>query len=577
MMMLRHKWLAGVLALSIALPLLPQHAYMAPVNPTVAAVPGGWAAGQTPLNLSPDKPVLLFVHGLTSQAKIWYEDNDMYQYAYNNGYQTAFINMYDVTGTPEDMWKDGELLAAKIKEISQHYGGKKIVIIAHSKGGVDTQAALVRYNAYPYVSRVITLSTPHHGSELADLAYSSWAGWLAELVGSQNPGTSSLQTAYMQYFRSEMDKDPDVNKVPFYTLSGNKWSGSNKASYTFGGAYLSVFGSNDGVVTTASALLPGATLIRSGPWNHATVRTGSYTFNLFQPYIGTVSGAAASAAPAASSLSASRTTVNSVSTNVYGDSTVAGNVYETPTDQPTTATDSTATALASGSSSSDATADAPLPNGHLYVRGGQSNGTASEALTVEDGVQSITLDWISNKPLRELQLIAPDGKRQHITVQSAQDDNMFKGAYHHIARLEQPAVGNWQVRAVGNHSGAYLMTAVYGSSASNASLHASISGNGTLDMKLQTEGLRSERTTANYTVDYYDADGKKIAPPSTAQRSLIAGQMEASVPTPTAGTPSNYVITTDINGMTAAGKPYKRTLIKSVYVDANGQTYSESE
>ncbi len=565
-MMVRNKLLAGVLAISMAFPLVPGHAYMAANNPMVAAVPGAWSAGQTPPNLSPDKPVLLFVHGLTSQAKIWYEDNDMYQYAYNNGYQTAFINMYDITGTPEDMWKDGELLAAKIKEISQRYGGKKIVIIAHSKGGVDTQAALVRYNAYPYVSRVITLSTPHHGSELADLAYSSWAGWLADLVGSQSPGTSSLQTSYMQYFRSEMDKDPDVNKVPFYTMSGDKWSGSGKASYTFGGAYLSVFGSNDGVVTTASAQLPGATLIRTGPWNHATVRTGSYTFDLFKSYIGTVSGAAASAAPAVSSLARPAT----VSASVYRDATVTGNVYGTTPAAPQ-ADGATSSSSVSGNHPS---ADAALPDGHLYVRGGQSSGTASEALTVEDGVQSITLDWISNKPLRELQIIAPDGKRQQVSVETAKDDDIFKGAYHQIARLNQPVAGNWQVRGVSDGSGAYLMTAVYAASTSNASLHTSVSS-GTLDMKLETEGLRSERTTAKYTVDYYDEDGKRIAPPTTSQRSLIAGEMEASIATPTAGKPSSYVITTDISGVTAAGKPFKRTLIKSVYVDANGQTYSE--
>ncbi|MFD1888142.1 alpha/beta fold hydrolase [Paenibacillus wenxiniae] len=570
-MMVRNKWLAGVLAMSMAFPLMPDHAYMAAANPAVAATPGAWSAGQTPPNLAPDKPVLLFVHGLTSQAKIWYENNDMYQYAYNNGYQTAFINMYDITGTPEDMWKDGELLAAKIKEISQRYGGKKIVIIAHSKGGVDTQAALVRYNAYPYVSRVITLSTPHHGSELADLAYSSWAGWLADLVGSQSPGTSSLQTSYMQYFRSEMDKDPDVNKVPFYTMSGDKWSGSGKAAYTFGGAYLSVFGSNDGVVTTASAQLPGATLIRSGSWNHATVRTGSYTFDLFKSYIGTVSGAVTSAVPAFSSLTRSAT-ATTVSANVYHDSTVAGNVYGTAPTSP--AADGTVSSSVSNDSVSNASADAALPNGHLYVRGGQTNGTASEALTVEDGVQSITLDWISNKPLRELQIIAPDGKRQQISVESAKDDDIFKGAYHQIARLNQPVAGNWQVRGVNDGSGAYLMTAVYASNTSNASLHTSLSSD-TLDMKLETEGLRSERTTAKYTVDYYDADGKRIAPPTTSQRSLIAGEMETSIPTPTTGEPSNYVITTDISGVTAAGKPYKRTLIKSVYVDANGQTYSE--
>lgn len=539
-MKLKQKLLVSVLAASMVLPLFPAQAQMAPANPVVADVPGAWAAGQAPAKIDPNKPVLLFVHGLTSQAKVWYNENDMYEYAYNNGYQTAFINMYDISGTPEDMWKDGELLAAKIKEISQTYG-KKLVIIAHSKGGVDTQSALVRYNAYPYVSRVITLSTPHHGSQLADLAFSSWAGWLADLVGSQSPGTSSLQTSYMEYFRSEMAKDPDVNKIPFYTMSGDKWSGSSKASYTFGGAYLSVFGSNDGVVTTDSAALPGSQLIQKGPWNHATVRTGSYTFNLFKPYIGTVSGAAAASSPALA-----------VTSSVYRD------VY-----QPSISTDS--------SSTSSSPAD-----GHYYVRGGNYNGTATETLTVEDNVQSVTLDWISSQPVHSLQLISPTGAVQQVQVNAQPDDEIFKGAYHQIAKLSKPIAGEWQVKTNSNTSGAYLMTAVFTGSDNQASLNSSLSAN-TLHMGIQTEGLDHEQTQISYTVDYYDARGKRIAAPTAQQRSLTSDSVQETVPPPTSGKPSNYVITTDIEGKTNTGAAYKRTLIQSVYVDANGKTYSHQD
>ncbi|WP_411346310.1 esterase/lipase family protein [Paenibacillus sp. WLX1005] len=536
----KQKLLASALTASMLLPMLPSQAHMAPATPAVADVPGAWAAGQSPAQIDPNKPVLLFVHGLTSQAKVWYNENDMYDYAYNNGYQTAFINMYDISGTPEDMWKDGELLAAKIKEISQKYG-KKLVIIAHSKGGVDTQSALVRYNAYPYVSRVITLSSPHHGSQLADLAYSSWAGWLADLIGSQSPGTSSLQTSYMEYFRSEMAKDADVNKVPFYTMSGDQWSGSSKASYTFGGAYLSVFGSNDGVVTTDSAVLPGSQLIQKGPWNHATVRTGSYTFNLFKPYIGTVSGAAST--PALST--------SSVTSSVYED------VY-----QPHVSTDDNT--------------DSSSANGHYYVRGGNYNGTATETLTVEDNVQSVTLDWISSQPVTSLELISPTGDVQQVQVNAQPDDEIFKGAYHQLAQLNTPIAGDWQVKAISRTSGAYLMTAVFTGSNNQASLNSSLSAN-TLNMNVQTEGLDHEQTSISYTVDYYDVHGKRIAAPTEQQRSLTSDAIQERIPTPTSGKPSNYVITSDIEGKTDTGAPYKRTLIQSVYVDANGTTYSHQD
>ncbi|WP_046214424.1 esterase/lipase family protein [Paenibacillus wulumuqiensis] len=556
-MSIKSKLLVCALITGLAAPAFPSQAFMAPATPAVAASPGAWAAGQTPANVSADKPVILFVHGLTSQAKVWYDNNDMYEYAYNNGYQTAFINMYDISGTPEDMWKDGELLAAKIKEISQHFG-KKIVIVAHSKGGVDTESALVRYNAYPYVNRVITLSTPHHGSQLADLAYSSWAGWLADLVGSQSPGTNSLQTSNMEYFRSEMAKDPDVNKVPFYTLSGNKWSGSGKSSYSFGGAYLALFGSNDGVVTTDSALRPNSTLVQMGPWNHATVRTGSYTFDLFKSYIGTAGARAAALAPA------------SVGTSVYGD------VYTQPSaDIPAAMFASNMTASSQPSLQSSPAASTGSPNyGQYYVRGGEYSGTATETLTVEDNVKSITLDWITDQPIAELRLVSPQGKVRHVKVSSDRDEEIFKGAYHQVTELKRPEAGEWTIEAVSSQSGAYLMTAIYAPGAEKARLDAHFSGK-SLDMTVNTHGLDTEQTALTYKVEYYDAQGNRLAAPTESRRSLSADSVKESVKAPAPGQASNYVITTDVEGKTASGTPYKRTLIKSVYVDAQGRTYSQ--
>lgn len=519
------RMLIGVsLTMTLGLTSLPQHALMAPTHPVVAPSPGAWATGQTPPQVSANRPAILFVHGLTSKANVWYEDNDMYEYAYKNGYETAFINMYDITGTPEDMWTDGELLARKIQEISKHFG-KKLVIIAHSKGGVDTQSALVRYNAYPYVSRVITLSSPHHGSPLADLAYSSWAGWLADLIGSQSPGTSSLQTSYMNYFRSEMAKDPDINKVPFYTMSGDKWSDSGKASYTFGGAYLSLFGRNDGVVTTDSALLPGGTLIQSGAWNHATVRTGSHTFDWFKPYIGTLSSSAIA--------------------NLHS-SSVTDNTYQVPT-------------------STDG-------YGQYYIRGGEHQGQANETLTVENNVKHISLDWISDQPLTQLELISPSGTIQQVTLQSAQDDEFFQGAYHQIATLEQPETGEWKVQAISANKGAYLMTAIYTAGVEQAQLETNLTRN-QLRMNVKTEGLDEQRTHLNYTVNYYHPDGSKLAP--TTERNNRSMTAQESIPTPITNTPSIYVVTTDIDGYTEAGYPYRRTLVKSVYVDEQGNTYSQ--
>src|SRR5690606_15553332 len=107
--------------------------------------------------------------------------NDMYTYAYNHGYRTAFVDLHP-EGT---MWDNGQLLSSLLNQITAYFGVSKVVIVAHSKGGVDANAAAAHYGAAPKISRVITLGTPHWGTPLADLAYSSWASWLAELLGQR--------------------------------------------------------------------------------------------------------------------------------------------------------------------------------------------------------------------------------------------------------------------------------------------------------------------------------------------------------------------------------------------------------
>jgi triacylglycerol esterase/lipase EstA (alpha/beta hydrolase family) len=179
--------------------------------------------GATPPNVDLSKPPIVFVQGMNGKAQAWWSEtryhgvNDMYEIAYQNGYRTAFVQLYDAAGngsaTP---WDNGKLLAQMLAQIYSYFG-QKVNIVAHSKGGPDTQAALVEYGAYPYVNKVVTLSSPHYGSNLANLAYSWWAGWLAELLGQQSPGVYSLQTGEMEKYRQQIDGNPNVtNKRIFY-------------------------------------------------------------------------------------------------------------------------------------------------------------------------------------------------------------------------------------------------------------------------------------------------------------------------------------------------------------------------
>ncbi|MGD6878545.1 esterase/lipase family protein [Bacillus infantis] len=243
-------------------------------------IPGRWYPGENPDIVNPALPPLVFIHGYSNSANVWLENNDMPEIARGYGYQTAYADLYP----DRDMWENGTMLAGMLGEIYNHFGQKKLAVVAYSKGGVDIQTALIHNEAYPFVSKVITLSAPHSGTQLADLANSSAAGWLAELLGSRNEATASLQTGYMSYYRSLTDSHPNARRIPFYTIGGTGWGSFGSATY-WGGLYLSQYGRNDGVVPVSSSRLSGSPVIAERSWNHSSIRQGSVIFPELNPYL----------------------------------------------------------------------------------------------------------------------------------------------------------------------------------------------------------------------------------------------------------------------------------------------------
>ncbi|HAQ08446.1 MAG TPA: hypothetical protein DCR24_13350 [Bacillus bacterium] len=345
--------------------------------------------GSKPGWIDPAKSPIVFVHGYNNSASVWWEGNDMYETALANGYQTAFIDLH----SDLDMWTNGELLAQKLKVIYDYFGKKKLVVVGYSKGGVDTQTALVHYGAHEYVSNVITLSTPHRGTQLSDLAHSSTAWWLAALLGNNNDATRSLQTGYMAYFRSITDQHQNTKMNRYYTLGGTKW-GSFGSSLYWGGLYLSSYGANDGVVTVSSSRVPGGTIIREGSWNHTMIREGSHTFSLFKPY--------------------------------------------TMTAQPLS--------LAYSISSSEMVEE---PNTNQIVKGGKADIAIRDSFLIEDEVQGFKLAFLSERLLPSLKLKGPDGK-VYSAIKSEQDQGeFFEGAWSHQFEIDMPAAGKWTLTGPG--------------------------------------------------------------------------------------------------------------------------------
>lgn len=467
--------------------------------------PGEWYVGDTPENVRPNSPVLLFVHGLNSKAQVWWEGNDMYDTAFHAGFETAFVQLHDAGGASADMWNNGMLLAEKIAEISDHFNGKRITIVAHSKGGVDTQTALSHYGAWQYVDNVITLGSPHHGSQLADLAYSAWAGWLADLIGMKGEGTESMQMGYMENFRSQMDVHPLAYANNYYTLGGTSWGPVFSANW-FGGMYLSSYGQNDGVVTAASSRLPFGFEIAVGSWDHSEIRTGT-TFHVFQSHL--------SSNPLQKDL--------------------ALNFTRSVRDQP---------------------------DGNKLVRGGELSADTIEKvmIPIESGNEKVTISLLTADELTHVQLFDPTGKVVSKKInQSINDDGIFSGSIHYNLTIPNPIAGEWVLELQTKTNNAYVITTHYHSPHQLNVYKDIVKDEVTYHILSDNRQLAKKNMKATYRITSTNTDEQPQTFTVTGDQNLTQ-KLKLSKRT-------LYNITIDVEGETKVGHKFNRTIIDSVYVE----------
>ena len=246
----------------------------------VAGSPGSIRYGAVPSG-SGTRPVLLFVHGWNSDASTWSGSNNMETKVVAAGYRSAFLDVY----ADQSMWTNGPIISGAVDQVKTHFPGSTVVLVCHSKGGVDGQTAMVYYGASTKVERLITLSSPHRGTPLADVAWSSWAGWLAGLLGSKNEGNRVLQTGYMAAFRAQTDARAESRAVPTYTAGGTK-AGPWFSAYWYGG--IAIGRTSDGVVPLDSTDLPyQRARLFTRYWNHEEVKQGSNAWPYLQASLAT--------------------------------------------------------------------------------------------------------------------------------------------------------------------------------------------------------------------------------------------------------------------------------------------------
>ena len=140
--------------------------------------------------------------------------NDMTSLAAAARYRMAFVQLNDKDSEADNSLEaNAALLAGQLAEI-YNYFGEKVNVVAHGKGGVDVNYALVKHDAYPFLDKVITLSSPHQGSQAADQGMSLYAQPQQKFAkqSDNDTATLSMQTVKMQTVRNELDEHPNMDE-----------------------------------------------------------------------------------------------------------------------------------------------------------------------------------------------------------------------------------------------------------------------------------------------------------------------------------------------------------------------------
>lgn len=206
---------------------------------------------------------ILMVHG------VFFRDSDFFNYwgripadLEKNG-ATIFYGDQESAASVDEC---GKQLATKIKEIVEKNGCEKVNIIAHSKGGLDSRAAITLCGAAPYVASLTTVNSPHYGCQFAEYllnkapdslrnSIASKYNAVLSKVGDKKPdflaAVSDLTDTSCKAFNERCPNSPEV----FYQSVGSTSIKASGGRFPLNLSYHLVKhfdGANDGLVSLPS-------------------------------------------------------------------------------------------------------------------------------------------------------------------------------------------------------------------------------------------------------------------------------------------------------------------------------------
>lgn len=146
-----------------------------------------WLAPRDPPRVEPGVLPVLFVHGIYCNAGIWHRQLSSLR-------RRGFGNLFTINLAPPFGGIDrfAEQLATRAEEVCRAAGTEKLVLVAHSMGGLVARAWIARGGGAARAARLVTLASPHHGSLRTRRAPGRAArdmtpggGWIARLEADE--------------------------------------------------------------------------------------------------------------------------------------------------------------------------------------------------------------------------------------------------------------------------------------------------------------------------------------------------------------------------------------------------------
>lgn len=213
-------------------------------------------------------PVIVFVHGWDAKRSgVWSTFRSLIDY---DKYRCAFVNL-DYRGS---IRANGAEITRQLVAVTERYDVPTAVIVAHSKGGLDVQGAILYDGAERYIECVVTLSTPHWGSPLADVLYSAVIQKVPPLMNRYGrlmcDAVADMRVPCMAAFRERFDNTKRCTEVVFMTLSSaiDDDDDDDECHRSIFRTILNMYGPNDGMVVESASLKPGGYHLGTLPMDH---------------------------------------------------------------------------------------------------------------------------------------------------------------------------------------------------------------------------------------------------------------------------------------------------------------------